>query len=137
MKSIKKLTTLVNAVAVIATVRDTNNAIKNVRQARANTEQMKSSARARIAASDAALARSLRSHKREIEEIERQARRNMEEQNRLHNEAMRRAEEMARVNKLIDENEASFNSMMAAIHDPNLTEDEKVAAIKAYQPKFT
>lgn len=110
MKSIKKLTTLVNAVAVIATVRDTNNAIKSVRDARAKTEQMKASSRTRMAASDAALARSLRNHKREIEEIERQARLRMEEQNRIHNEAMRRAEELAR------EHDRQFNDMMQQVH---------------------
>ena len=44
--------------------------------------------------------------------------------------------EMARLNGIMEENDASFDVMMAAIYDPNLSESEKVAAIKAYQPKF-
>lgn len=136
MKSIKKLRAIANVVAIASAISDTNKSIKHTRIMRARTEEMKASSRAKIAASEAALARSLRLHKREIEEMERQHRRRMEEQTRMHAEASRRVEEMARVNKLMDENDASFDSMMAAIHDPNLSEDEKVAAVKAYQPKF-
>lgn len=105
-----KLTTLINAVAVIATVRDTNNAIKSVRQARAKTEQMKSYHRAKTAASEAAVARSLRSHKRELAEMESQHRRRMAEQTRIHDEASRRIEEMAR------EHDRQFNDMMQQVH---------------------
>ena len=110
MKSIKKLKTIANIVAIASAISDTNNSIRHTRNMRAKTEQMKSSARARIAASDAALARSLRLHKREIEEIERQSRFRMEEQNRLHNEAMCRAEQMAH------EHDRQFNDMMQQVH---------------------
>ena len=110
MKSIKKLRTIANVIAIASVISDTDNAIKSVRDARAKTEQMKASSRARIAASDAALARSLRTHKREIEEMERQHRFRMEEQNRLHNEAMRRAEQMAQ------ERARQFNDMMQQVH---------------------
>ena len=110
MKSIKKSNTLANIITIASAINDANNVIKSARIARAKTEQMKTSARARIAASDAALARSLRLHKREIEEIERQTRLRMEEQNRIHNEAMRRAEELAR------EHDRQFNDMMQQVH---------------------
>ena len=110
MNSIKKLRTTANVVADIATASDTNNAIKSVSDARANTEQMKSSARARIAASDAALARSLRYHKRDIEEMERQHRLRMEEQTRARDEAIRRVEEMER------EHDRQFEAMMQQVH---------------------
>lgn len=110
MKSIKKLRTIANVVAIVSAIRDTNDSIKHTRNMRVKTEQMKTSARARMAASDAALARSQRNHKREIEEIERQSRFRMEEQTRIHNEAMRRVEELAR------ERDRQFNDIMQQVH---------------------
>lgn len=110
MKSIKKLRTVANVVAIVSAISDTNKSIKHTRIMRARTEEMKTSARARMAASDEALARSQRNHKRDIEEIKRQARLRMEEQNRIHDEAMRRVEELAR------ERDRQFNDSMQQVH---------------------
>ena len=90
----------------------------------------------------------LHSHRLRMEALDREAResaiRHRNEMREIRAQALRTAAvrqashdaEMTRLNKIMEENDASFDAMMAAIYNPNLSESEKVAAIKAYQPKF-
>ena len=73
---------------------------------------------------------SMARHRRGMRELQEEA---------LHAARVRQAlhdAEMTRINKVMEENDASFDLMMAAIRDPNLSEEEKLAAVKAHQPKF-
>lgn len=122
---------------VISLAGQVQKSVREVKAAKERTTQMRIESQKRMQESDKQLRDSISRHDADIQNIEA----HYDELNRIqqekHDEQMRAAvEEMARVNKLMDENDASFDSMMAAIHDPNLSEDEKVAAVKAYQPKF-
>ena len=125
------------ALEVVSLIDHVHKSVREVKAEKERTVQMRLESEKRIQESDKQLRDSISRHDADIQNIEA----HYDELNRIqqekHDEQMRAAvEEMARVNKLMDENDASFDSMMAAIHDPNLSEDEKVAAVKAYQPKF-
>lgn len=86
--------------------------------------------RIRMQALDRERRDSMARHRNEMREIRAQALRTATVRQTLHDA------EMARLNKIMEENDASFDLMMAAIRDPNLSEAEKLAAVKAHQPKF-